>query len=494
MALLKVGLRPWASAGKLLGSAPAGLALPILPAPPTSSHRDLLFNPPTWKWHVNDQFEYMYSDRDWAGTIAKSDGGFLGWRNQLTWLRADGFYGGWEPAEREVRRAYRKGSTGLDARTLVLECGPNPGVVRVDGTERVVLWKVTDYNGGVRPDTAWNVAGYNIPLKSKLPLIGSTPSPMWNGEASSFLEVEMPADMPAIDFSPGGGPNGLRVRHWSFWKDSVAKTARRPADSFDYYAHQVINAGGWFNSGGAQGIPTWRDWTCEYRDFGSMTEELWRGEQEYLATIFDADDPRKVLIELENEPTREWADGPEGVGYGTLLRDVWYPIAREYHADRTIAVKSTAYGGLDSLIGEFTWTVPDGKNTFVLTHNYDGQATDPSGAKINWGTTAQANYYADQLAGAVARAGAHGGGMGEIGHRPWEWWDYGAAVSDEERGRRLGRMLTAANARGLFLSGWFRGGDANYCADLYGGPPDSARLELLWPGLRPYGSVAGQTV
>jgi hypothetical protein len=366
--------------------------------------------------------------------------------------------------------------------------------VRADGTERVVLWKIAGYDGGVASDTSWNIGGYNIPLKQKLPLIGSTPSPRWNGEASSYLEVQMPSELPAIDFVPGTWETGMRVRHWSFWLDSQTKAPRRPCDSFDFYAHQVIAAGGWFNSGGQQGQPVWRDWTCEYRDFGSMTDELWRGEMDYLATTFANDDPRKVLIELENEPTREWADGPEGVGYGTLLRDVFYPIAREYHPDATLGVKATAFGGLQSLIGEFDWTVPDGKNTFVLSHNYDGQVRDGNNEMVNWASTYQANWYCDQLAAAVRRAGAHGGGMTEIGHRPWEWWDYNLPVSDAERGRRLGRMLTAANARGLFLSGWFRAGDANYCADLYGGPPDSARLELLWEGLRPFASVAGQSV
>lgn len=492
--LLSAGLRPLVSAGSLLRSAPAGSVVTDVPGPPPTSHREKLFNPPTWKWLVNDQHELFFADRDWAATIAKTDGGFLGWRNELSWIRADGYFGSWEPAEREVRRVYRKGASGADLRTLVLECSPNPGEVRADGTERAVLWKVDAWDGVVAPDTAWASAGFNIPLKQKLPITGSTPSTRWNATESSFLEIEMPGDMPAIDFVPGAGPGGMRVRHWSFWLDSTNKVPRYPAATFDHYAHQVIAAGGWFVSGGNQGTPYWRDWTCEYRDFGSMTEELWRGEQEYLATIFDADDPTRVLIELESTPTREWADGAEGVGLGTLLRDVWYPIAREYHPDRTLGVKGGREGSLTSLIGEFDWTVPDGKNTFILTHDFDGGPTDNTGTKMIWHNSAQAEWYAGQIAAAVSSAGAHGGGMTKIGHRPYEWWDNSLAVSNAERGRRLGRMLTAASARGLFLAGWFRTSDAMACADLYGGPPDTARLEQLWPDLRPYAAIAGLTV
>jgi hypothetical protein len=242
-----------------------------------------------------------------------------------------------------------------------------------------------------------------------------------------------------------------------------------------------------------QGQPTWYDWTEDYRNFGaSLVEELWRMECQGLADYFGSVDPAKVAVELENEPTRSWGTESAGVGYGDLLPDVWYGMARQiWGADRTLVVKGTNFGGLDDLLATYDFTNPTGHRTHLVTHNYDGQPHYPNGNALNWGNIGETNWYADQLKKKIVDLGYTGGGMTEFGAGTHEWWDYNIVVSDAERGRRHGRILTSLTNQGLYLFPWGSVGDNHNASGIYN--IDGHDIEAYHPGLRPYANRANST-
>lgn len=492
--------RPLLGAGSrlLLGSPPDASFPGIVPGP-----ADLLFDMTVRRPGVpavNDQFERFGEPRTWEANWTHPEG-FCGVRWQPTWMRADGFYGSWEPAEGEVFRIRRKGASGQDAQTLVVTMGPNPAPVPVG--DSLVVWEVDGYDGGVKHSSALALSGWNLPLRSKLTVTACAPSAPWDDQGRREVEVDAGTALPAIDwtvpsYDSGGGwmQQTVRARHWSFFVDASEHRLRWPLPWFrDNSLDLVLPNGGYVMLGGLQHRPVWRDWTIEYWDFGaSLTEDLWRQECEGLAYWFGGTDPRRLAVELENEPTRPWRDTADGPGYGRLLAEVWYPVARAaWGMERTLGVKATSFGSVDSLRDDFDWTNPTGHNTFLCAHNYDGQFhLGPGGRVATWGSIGETDYAADMLASRIAQYGFAGGGFTEFGTNRWEWWDAAATVADDERGRRLGRGLTSLAARGLSQWVWGLTGDGYNCCGIYdmGG---GQMIESAFPGMRPYCMRAGRT-
>lgn len=444
---------------------------------------------------VNDQFEALTYARDWPFCFNHPLEGFAGVRWQPTWMHAEGFFGAWEPAQGHIFRAYRKGASGQDAQTLVLVSGPNPAPIPAG--DPVVLFTAAQ-EGNTDRVASLNLNGFNVPLRQKLTCLRSTPSTVYDPNGQRVVELDMGAPLPAIDYVPPAQPNTwyasstFQLRHWSFYADASTKRLRHPLGWFsDISLNSILANGGYVMLGGNQFIPTWRDWTLEYQDMGaSLVEELWRKEQEGLADLFGATDPRRLAVELENEPTREWRAIGNGPGLGDLLPDVWYGIARQvWGPARTLVVKGAGFGSLDYL-DEFDFTCPQGHNAMLACHNYDGQIHWPNGV-MNWEAISNSNWMADKLAARIAALGYRGGGYTELGVGQTEWYDYSRPISEDERGRRLGRCLTSLTNRGLFLFAWGLVGDNNISVEIRN--IDGRQIEAYRTGIAPYARRAGIT-
>lgn len=455
----------------------------------------------------NNQFNRFDEGRDWAATLSHPTQGFAGVRWQPTWLRSEGFFGDWTPAEGEVRRIYRKGDSGADLRTLVFECGPNPATIPVG--DAVVVWWTEEWFGGVsRITNTLDLNGFQLPLRQKLTVTGGSGSALWDAFGVRTVEVRFGEDLPPIDYVPptaedpsAGTFYRVRLRHWEFYADPLNRTLRRPLDRFAWRSkEEVLKNGGWVMLGGLQHIPTWRDWTLEYHDFGaSLVEELWRKECEGLAYHFGETDPRRLAVELENEPTRAGVGRTEGgpetnetedIGYHTLLREVWYPIARqEWGPERTLCVKSSGFGSLDHLQNEFNVANPDGGNAHLVNHNYDNQAHRfdlPGWPVMNYGTAEDSAYHAQTLLRRIEELGYKGGGMTEWGVLGW-----GFRYEGPDRGQRIGRMIDALARRGLYCFVWSLTGDSYRCSSIQN--IDGADIEAMDPDVAPYCARAGLT-
>lgn len=487
------------SAGNPMSRAPYNISAPAIVTPPSG----LAFNMAEARPGVpaiNDQFTNFERPRDWEYNFKHPTQGFAGIRWQPTWKRADGYYGLWTPAEGEIYRIQRKGSSGANQQILVLTCGPNPATIPVG--ETVVLWNVP-FDGAVnRTMNSMNLSGYNLPLRSKLVVSGGTGSADYDVDGRRIIEINTGVNLPAIDYTVptnDGGGSQMRHRHWSFYENNTTKKMRSPLGWYtDISINDAIRNGGYIMLGGVQHIPTWYDWTQDYNNFGAtLTTELWRLECEGLANAFAGVDPRMYAVELENEPTSSWGMDDGLPGYGTLLPDVWYGIARQvWGQEPTLVVKATDFGSLDSLIRDFDFRCPTGENAHLVSHNYDGQAHgQPGNYAINWGDIGQTNFYANELSKKVVGLGYKGGGMTEMGAYPFEWWDYDSKVSLEERGRRMGRMTTSLHNKGLynFLWGTLWGDPTQSldCASMY--MIDGNEIEALHTEMRPYAARAGLT-
>lgn len=445
---------------------------------------------------VNDQFEYItYGNREWAWCFNHPLEGFAGVRWQPTWIRAEGFYGAWEPSHGNIFRAYRKGASGQDAQTLVLECGPNPVAIPVG--DKVVLYTSPD-DGNVDRTTALNLSGFNVPLRQKLTVVGGAASAAFDANGKRIVEVDLGAPLPAIDYTPPAQADTwwrsstFQMRHWSFYSDASTKRLRHPLGWFrDISLNDILPNGGYVMLGGCQFIPTWNDWSRDYANFGaSLIEELWRAEQQGLADTFGATDPRKLAVELENEPTRDWRGTASDPGYGDLLPDVWYGISRQiWGPQRTLVVKPNLFGSLDGL-DEFDFVCPQGHNTHLVCHNYAGHIHWPNGVQA-WESIAETDWTADKLAGRIAALGYKGGGFTELGVGTREWYNFDIVISDAERGRRLGRALTSLTNKGLYMFAWGHVGDDNLCVGIR--QIDGHNIEAYLPGISPYARRAGIT-
>lgn len=242
--------------------APANIAAPPIVRPPNTLGFQMGQPGDTrlGSFGSNNQFENFAGPRDWVYNFAAPDYDFSGVRNQFTWTETVGFQGRWQPAGGDVNRIYRKGASGQDSHTLVLECGVNPSAVPVG--DKVVLWIQEgpgDYQG-----TALNLSGYNMPLRQKMTCTASTASAWGDADGTRIIELDAGQALPAIDHYPAKYSGGwyerstLQHRHWSFFQDNATKELRHPLGQFtDIAINEVLANGGYFVSGGQQFLPTW---------------------------------------------------------------------------------------------------------------------------------------------------------------------------------------------------------------------------------------------
>lgn len=481
-------------AGGPLSNSPPNVAAPPIITPPSDYNFDMS-QPGTamrgWPGS-NNQFANFEKTRDWAANFADQQESFAGIRWQPSWPEILGFYGTWQPAGGDVKRIRRKGTSGQDLRTLVLECGPNPAAVPAG--DKVVLW-LQPSAGAYDAATTYNLSGYNLPLKQKMTVVRSTGSPWGVIDGTRIIELDAGQDLPAIDFTVPTYSGGwytkttIQHRHWSFYADSSTKALRHPLSWYtDLSLNSVLKNGGYIMLGGVQHQPTWVDWEREHQLLGaSLTEELWRLECEGLAHYYGNTDPRRCAVELENETVWPWADhtsnGVQRAGAGRLIRDVFYPIARTaWGPERTIVLKATNYGALSSLINEFDIPCPAGHNCHLVIHNYDNQINGPGG-QYAWTDIGQTNWIADQIRAKINSLGYKGGGATEIGV------DKGRVPNDWDRGQRLGRMLTSFTNRDLYMFVWSMSGDSVRCADVQ--TINGKSIEAYWREIAPYARRAG---
>jgi hypothetical protein len=437
--------------------------------------------------------------RDWAASFNHSSEGFAGirWTNQ--WKRTKQRLGEWEPAEGEVLRIRRKGASGQDANTLVFHCTANPAAVPVG--DKVVAWTVLDREGGVSAETTLSLSGYFLPLKSKLTVSGGAGSARGNAAGERLIEVNVGSPLPAIDYYPtqlsNDGGSTVRLRHWSFYANSATKALRHPVGWFAGLSRdQVLPSNGHIILGGLAGHPTWYDWTADYNAFGaSLTEELWRLECEGLADALGNTDPRKLAVELEHQPRSVWQGSGGVFGYGDLLRDVWYGIARGvWGADRTLIVKPTDGGGFDSLISEFDFTRPIGHRLHLATHTSPGlphHLGKAGGDALDFSTIGDSDFYARAFKQRMVDLGYRRGGVTQFSVHPHEWWDANLSLDEAEQGRRHGRMLTSLTAEGLYM---VSAGSPDGTVDISGVHRiGSFNIEAYHPSFRPYCNRAGST-
>lgn len=465
----------------------SGPNVPALVRAPSSFNFGMATGPKKGWPGSNNQFEHFGTDRDWAANFSDPGEGFSGIRWQPTWVDVRGYHGLWEPAGGDVFRVRRKGTRGRDARTLVFEGGPNPAAVPVG--DKVVFWAM-DSDGGANGDTALDLSGWKLQLKTKYTVTASRGSAMGDANGRRIIEIDAGTTLPAIDHRPGGvqGPwyerRTLQHRHWSFYKNSATRELRHPLGWFvDLSLNSVLKNGGYLMLGGLQWTPTWWDWSREWSALGaSLVEELWRLECEGLADHCGNADPNRLAVELENEPTQDYRL-PGGAGYGDLLASVWYPVARRaWGRDRTLVVKSTSFGALNSLLGEFDFACPTGDNAHLVFHNYARQIRGPGGV-YSFEDIGQTDWIADQCRAKINALGYRGGGSTELGvaadHVP----------EDRDRGQRLGRLLTSLTRRDLYMFVWSMVGDNVRCSDVRN--VNGRRIEAYWPGISPYARRAG---
>lgn len=452
--------------GVLMLPSPGNVAAPPIVRPPSDFNFDLGTNPAVKGWPAtNNQFANFGADRDWTYNFRDPNESFSGIRWQPTWFDVIGWNAaGWEPAGGEVYRLYRKGDSGQAAHTIVLECEANTAAVPV-GDPVVVFqkWNDGDWNMGTL-----DLNGYKLPLRTKMTCVGGW-GEWWNdGRGRRVIELDAGQELPWFDHYPGfyesqyARRSQVQCRHWSFFKGRNNKELRHPLGWFtDISKNQVLANGGYLMLGGMQAVPTWWDYSWEWNRMGaSLVEELWRLECEGLAEYFGDTDPRRCAVEFENEPTIRYTDGWEDeqnqsgqwlIGYGRLLREVWYPIARRaYGPDRTLVLKSTVWGGLNSLIDEFDFPCPPGDNAHLVHHNYPGQIRSPMGL-LDWSNISHSEWAADQVRAKISSLGYLGGGATELaGDYNGESWRVG---------QQIGRQLTSYTRRDLYCFFWSMVGD-----------------------------------
>lgn len=517
-------------------------ALPPIPPDPGTVARFAMATARPGVPAVNRQFDLYSVNCDWAGTYGHATQGFAGDRWQTIWLRADGYHGSWEPAEGPVHKVWRKGPDGQDGRTFVFECDPNPA--GIPSGDPCLLY-LQAYEGGRDPASQWNVAGFNVPLGQKLQVLRTTQGAMWDPNTRRRVEIDFGVPVPMLgprdgptggvagpsiavlkwdnatqSMQPSGSVPALRFKHLRFFKNASGALRSHLASRVSTTRDAAYPAGAFTMLGGSQMIPTFRCWSREFAEFGSIAQDLYKQEHEGMAAVLGDLPPSRLAVELENEPAWPWRDGAHGLGLRTFLADVMMPVARRaWGPQRTLCVKGGGHGSLDGLLGfhdqtgswrtedAFDLRAPADGPWDLHCHNYDGQSHMPGiGANggvglIRFATTAECEWYASQMRAVVDRLGYGGGGMSELGANTFEWWNYSQKVDDTERGRRLGRMQTALAKRGMYAFLWGFTGDGYACAGVpsyearWGGTSvsrvDGRDLCALYDGVRTFGARAG---
>jgi hypothetical protein len=354
-----------------------------------------------------------------------------------------------------------------------------------------------DWHGGAVPDTSVNLGGFSMPLKQKMVCAGSAGAAANPLDSRSTVEVTFGQDLPAFDWtSPtmqvadwSPPEPRLHLVHHSFYANVATRTMRHPLGWHrDIAKFDVLGNGGHMVLGGLQDIPTWRCWTKKANLIDqTLIWELYRMEQEGLAFEYGATDPRKLANELENEPVEDWTMAAPSIGFRQSLVDVMYPIARAaWGPERTMLIKGTSFGALDSLISEWDLTNTShfgGGNSFLCNHNFDGQTHrfGKAGGEILWyDNYADCEWHVNVLKEKITTGGFKGGGLTEFGIANW----HEASL----RGRMWGKMETACYHAGLFNCGWDMTGDHYSAAYLYTDVPGAVGrlVQARDPLLRPF--------
>lgn len=437
---------------------------------------------------IVDPNDSMARRRDWDHAYINGREGFHGVRWSPSWIRTDTNAADWQPAGADIYRIRRKGAAGADQQTLVLTTSPNSQVI--PNGESVVIWEAAN-DTTVAAATTFNLIGYNLPLKSKLAVSACTPSEEFDTSGRRIIEINVGVNLPSIDYLPpffnsenGVQKSTLQLRHWEFYADATNKIHRRPLPLFFKNSKIIAESGGAVILGGNYWSPSTYDWTRDYINFGAtLTEELFRKECKSLAEEFGNTNPRLLAVELEHSPTAPWADVGTTPGYGTLLRDVWYPIARqEWGQERTLIVKGS--GTVNAILTEFNWSPPKDERAHFALHVTDSGITGPGGA-IDFSNIGQSDWLADALATKIRTLGFSGGGITSLRITPPQ--------DTITKAKKLGRVLTSMSNKDLYTYYYAQinsdPATTHSVANIYN--IDGFDIEALYPEMRHYASKAG---
>lgn len=488
---------------------------PAIVTPPSEQLWSYTADTQKLQWPLtNNQFDNIVARsngqlRDWFWTMNGPQHRFGGIRYYWSWLhKGENAYPHWQPAVRKVYNVRRKGTTGVDAQTLVYTCSLNTANIPV-GDQVWFLLEDMGYHGNIAPQSTLDIGGYTLNLRQKMSVSRSVASPTGSFDHTtvrSTIEVITGSALPAINYTPPAdiwGEPQLRLIHHSFYANAATKTLRHPYDwHFGILKDEIAAAPtlGHVVLGGLQGIPTWRCWTHLFTMGGPLFQELYALECQGLADYFGATDPRYVMYELENEPVYAWngdagfqADYGRNIPLRTSLRDIMYPAARTaWGANRSILIKGGGFGGLDALRDEFNLTNADfgGGANFLGNHNYADSAPHlgPGGRQLWYDDGSDARYHADILATKASNGGFKGAAITEFS-APGFW-------PADQRGRHIGKMHSAAAGRSIAFTHWDLTGDHYSHSWLYSDVPGSeGRLvQQIIPEMRPYCGRSGRSV
>lgn len=277
----------------------------------------------------------------------------------------------------------------------------------------------------------------------------------------------------------------MQLRHWSFYANAATKELRHPLKTFaDITLRKAIPGGGYVMLGGNKWATSAYDWSKDYLNFGAtLTQELFKKECDGLAETFGQTDPRMLAVELENRVVHGWDAVDTVPGYGTLLADVFYPIARTaWGQDRTLVVK--AAGGVDGLLVDFDFPCPTRQNVHLAAHTVGTDATGPGGP-LTFATIADSDWLADQISAKISSLGYAGGGLTSFGLIPPQ-----DAVT---KAQKIGRLLTSMNNHGLYV--WLYANLGTDPATTYSVADiftiGGNRIEALYPEMRKFARRAG---
>lgn len=487
---------------------PANISAPVAAPEPNS----LEFNMAIQRSGVPgvvDVGETFTRQRNWLSNFAIPGEGFAGIRWCPSWIDGLDRPGFSEPATADIYRIHRKGASGADQQTLVFTCGPNPAAIPTG--DSIVVWN-NDTIDVVTQNSSYDLSGFLLPTRSKLTVSASTASAAQDVDGRRTVEVNFGTALPAIDFTPAWLTSGsvtksaMQLRHWSFYANAATKQLRQPiALHASITLNQALPAGGYIMLGGNQFASPTYDWSRDYLNFGAtLVEELYRLECEGLAETFGATNPRRLAVELENNPVHSWDTVGLTQGYSQLLKFVFYPIARTaWGQDRTLVVKPP--GGINGLTTKFDFPCPVGELAHLAIHQNTleafeyvlqedgsyildemGTPVQAEGLESSFANIQETDAIALEISNKITQYGYAGGGITSVGITP--------PVSLSEKGMRLGRILTSMTSKGLYV--WY---NANMetsdpvntfdTADFF--TINGERIEALYPEMRPYASRSG---
>ena len=519
MNILATGGTVAARRGAILRNHGGNLAAPVVVQPERPFDLERLLEFPL----TNNQFDNLGIARDWHATLNGPLHRYSGVRYQPTWFgqnadvsRPGGTaYPQWQCASARVYRAYRKGASGGDQRVLRLEIEHNTN--RIRSGDQGWLYMLDGYAGSASGASSLDLGGFSLPLKSKLTVTGSEPSPDDPIDSRAYVDITFPNDLPNINYSPPTfrphdwapdytEPQLIFVHH-SFYADALTKRLRYPLSwHLDILKLDVLDNGGSVVVGGLQRLPVWSCWTTFANFVGNhdLVFDLYKQEQEGLANHFGDTDPGRLCNELENEAVAGWTDdkarseqnyaNPQAaIGLRKSLLEYMYPMSRAaWGKDRTLIVKGPSFGSVDRVRDwdidvAATWP---GDRVLLGNHNYAGSFAPkivPDGRQFWYQSRADADEHARQLVDRAAAMHMDGAIMTE--------WSSPNTTATAERGREIGMLHTALAAKGVPVAYWDLVGDLFGFAWAYNDVPGSEgkTVQAVVPELRQYCGRAGRT-